>query len=1010
MSQKQKRKGSPRNISEIAVIAIVGVIAIVAAFIYQSHNTDGFNLKTNKNENTEVVAEVYDAGAVRLNEIMTANDSAFYTADGETSDWIEVMNTSSSTIDIAGYMIAKTQADKSRFTFPKTVLAPGESALVFCDKQARATSGYEYHAPFSLSRSGDTLMLFNPSGTAIDSINIPVLQNNESYARVSSTSWEVTSDYTPGMENTSANHEKLVFPLTESPIEITEIVAKNVSYAPTKTGEYFDYIEIHNTSSSGVDISGYHLSDKRDDVMRWAFPDGTVIGPDGYLIVYCSGKGDSSGGELHSTFKLSTEGEFAVLSDKKGHVIEIVEYGLMQADQAYSKDATGSFGTYLPPTPAQPNTLESAALIQNRFAAQNLTGVYISEISASTTRAKYDWVELYNSSNTDADLSGYYLSDDIKKPHKWQFPAGTKIPANSYVGVFCSGLNTTSGNVPHTSFRLSIEGGYTLCIADPEGKVIDRLYAPTQFSDISFGRLAGDMGNGYYFTTMTPGSANTGDFYARKAQPAKYSVPGGMYTEGQTVTVELSAAPGDRIYYTLDFTDPTQSSNLYTGPITLSETSVLRTRVYGDNALESYMDCQTYFFGVSHTMRVISFVSDPYNLTSEDYGIMVKGPNADSAYPYKGANFWQDWEREAHIEIYDTDGSLMVSQECGVKLQGQYSRAENQKSFKFYARKRYSGSNRFDAELFTERGYGSYRSFNIRPSGEDGQKTRLRDSILTSLAKGSSVFYQETELCVVYIDGVYWGQYNMREHIDTTSICQFEGWEGMEDDLDLVKANNNVFQGSNDSFAELLTWVKSNDTTTDSAYEKIGSYIDIRNYIEYMSVEIFTGNTDTLNVKRYRNPKGDGLWRWVLFDLDWAFYTDTDSIARWIKPGGMGNALRTDNTLFIACMKNPRFRDEFLTYFGEQLATTYSTANILSLVDARVKLLEPEMPMQSKKWGPSDSTWRSELRRFTRYAEDRPLKLLKYFQKALNLSNDEMKAYFTDAYEAIKAYKASKKQ
>ena len=200
----------------------------------------------------------------------------------------------------------------------------------------------------------------------------------------------------------------------------------------------------------------------------------------------------------------------------------------------------------------------------------------------------------------------------------------------------------------------------------------------------------------------------------------------------------------------------------------------------------------------------------------------------------------------------------------------------------------------------------------------------MRDAVMQSLAEGGNVMYQETEVGVLYIDGVYWGHYNLRERINTASICQFEGWEGDEDDLDLIKANSNVMQGSNATMEKLLKWVKSNDMNTDEAYRVLDSAIDIQNYIEYMAIEMFTGNTDTLNVKRYRNANADGKWRWVLFDLDWAFYEDTNSVRRWLTPGGMGNANRTDNSLFIACMKNDTFRDRFLTYLGEKMATTYS--------------------------------------------------------------------------------------
>lgn len=1007
-ARKPRRPVSGR--SDLAAISIIGIIAIVAAFIYQSFNTDGFRLNA-RSTSDGTVSEIHATGDIRLNEIMSANDTAFYTSDGETSDWVEVMNCGSFAVDITGYTLAKKNSGSDQFIFPSTVLDPGECALVFCDNKVRNTAGYEFHAPFGISRAGDTLMLFNAAGTAVDTVNIPEMTNNMSYSRMDAESWQVTGDYTPGLANTYENHATFVTPMAESPLEITELMASNKTYAPDNNGFYHDYIELHNNSGETIDISGYHLSDDRNDVMKWTFPEGTAIGPDGYLLVYASGLETTGDGQYHASFKLSSEGEAAVISNEKGQIIEIVEYGLLSDDQAWSRGSDGSFGTNMPPTPGMANTQESAALISDRFAAQNFTGIYITEVSASNTQAKYDWVEIYNASSGAVDLSGYGFSDNTGRPRKWTFPQGTTLGAGQYLGVFVSGITANTENKLHASFRLGAEGGYTLCLSTPEGLIFDRMYVPQQFSDISYGRLPGQYGRCYYFTSATPAADNGGSYYARKASPANYSVSGGLYDAGETLTVELTAEPGDRIYYTTDFTDPTEASSLYTGPITITDTTVLRTRVYADGALESYMSCQTYFFGISHTMRVVSLVSDPYNLTSDEAGIMVKGPNALPDYPYgsmnKGANFWMDWEREGHVEIYDTDGTQMVSQEMGLKLHGQFSRAEPQKAFKVYARNKYSGTNRFYAPLFDNLDYTEYKSFILRASGSDGDRTRMRDSVLTSLARGTSVMWQETELCVVYINGAYWGHYNMRQHINSYSICQFEGWEGQEADIDIVKANNRVMQGSNDTFAALLEWVKNNDTSTDAAYEKIGSVIDIQNYIEYMSLEIFTGNTDTLNVKRYRNANDDGLWRWIYFDLDWAFYTDTDSIARWLTPGGMGAQKRTDNTLFIACMKNPRFREEFLVYFGQQMATTFTTANVVSLIQARHQELLPEMERQAERWGPDAQTYSSEMAMLVNYAKTRPTKLLGYFKKALDLSNEDMQRYFGDAAQAIKDYESS---
>ena len=203
-------------------------------------------------------------------------------------------------------------------------------------------------------------------------------------------------------------------------------------------------------------------------------------------------------------------------------------------------------------------------------------------------------------------------------------------------------------------------------------------------------------------------------------------------------------------------------------------------------------------------------------------------------------------------------------------------------------------------------------------------------------------------------------------------------------------------QGSNETFAALVTWVKNNNTNTDEAYEYIGQRIDIRNYIEYMAVEMYTGNTDTLNVKRYRNPKTDGKWRWVLFDLDWAFNTDTNSVTRWLKPGGMGNGNRTDNSLFIACMKNSRFRDEFLTYLGEQMATTFSADHVLMLTQEYYEKLKPILPDQLARWNSTETKYANALKEFIAYARSRPYRMLQFLKycEALSLSQAQMEKYF----------------
>ena len=348
----------------------------------------------------------------------------------------------------------------------------------------------------------------------------------------------------------------------------------------------------------------------------------------------------------------------------------------------------------------------------------------------------------------------------------------------------------------------------------------------------------------------------------------------------------------------------------------------------------------------------------------------------------------------------------MLSENCALRLHGQGSRSMDQKGFKVIARGEY-GSNRFQAPLFTRRDYTEYQSFLLRSSSEDGPMTRMRDSILTSLARDTGVLYQETELCVLYINGEYWGHYNMRERICAAMICQYEGWEGQEDEIDIVKGNDQVLRGSNASFAAMLDYLRQNGVPDDETLARVGEEIDLDSFIAYQALQIFVGNADTLNVKRYRNLSADGKWHWAIFDLDWGFFVDTDSIRRWLEPEGMGARLATDNTLFRALMANATFRDRFLTFMGEKMATNWTSSNIEAMIRERYEALLPEMPRQLERWGPSRDVFERCVAEFVEYTRTRPRKLIGYFREELQMSSEDMEHYFGAAMRRIEEDEAA---
>ncbi len=342
---------------EILMLLAGGAVVCVLALLLQMAWPNGFPLVRSEKsaEATGRITEIHSNGAIRLNEVMTSNGSTLPLSDGTSPDWIEIINTGSDSVNLSGYSLSKNSDSTNVFTFPDCTLASGECVLVYADSKLREESGEAFHAPFRLSATGDTLMLFNPGGTAIDTVNIPALHKDSSYARISVNGWEESYMPTPGVENTEEAYRALTEPATDSPIVINEIMASNATTLADANGAYYDYIELYNRSSETVSLNGWYLSDDAGNVRKWCMPDVSLSAGE-YLVVFAS-KLDRTDDttQLHTNFSLSSEGESVVLSNASGRVMDRVDYDLLKKDVAWSRTQDGSYTSSLAPTPGQAN-------------------------------------------------------------------------------------------------------------------------------------------------------------------------------------------------------------------------------------------------------------------------------------------------------------------------------------------------------------------------------------------------------------------------------------------------------------------------------------------------------------------------------------------------------------------------------------------------------------------------------------------------------------------------------
>lgn len=311
-------------------------------------------------------------------------------------------------------------------------------------------------------------------------------------------------------------------------VALSEIMISNKGSVPDNLGGYPDYIELHNGSTEKADISGYGLSDSLLEGAKYVFPAGTVMEPDAYVVVWCGGEAEDG---MHAPFKLSA-GEEAVLFDASGRPLDTAVLNSVDSGMVLRRE--GEVWTQAKPCPGYPKTEEGMAEYEKSLKETEDIGLYINEFMASNATticdsfgSYSDWIELYNSTDTDMDISGFGISDNLSQPMKYRFPDGTTIAAKGYLVVFCSGNEGMQNGELHAPFGLR-SYGEDVVIANRAGRIIDSYSFKNQETDVSMARIPDGAGEFQSNSQPSPGYPNTGAGYS--AFDAANRLPlGGVY-------------------------------------------------------------------------------------------------------------------------------------------------------------------------------------------------------------------------------------------------------------------------------------------------------------------------------------------------------------------------------------------------------------------------------------------------------------------------------------------------
>jgi len=824
-------------------------------------------------------------------------------------------------------------------------------------------------------------------------------------------------------------------------IIINELSADNVSILQDDDGDYSDWIELHNPTSSALSLNGLFVSDDAQNLNKFPLPEGELAAF-GYLVLFASDKNRS-----HAVQRWNT-----VI--RKGSNTKYILPNALTSNRWIEKDFddsnwnTGVLGigygdgddnTTVPEATLSvftrtTFTIEDTSDITNMYLHVDYDDAYVAYINGTEiSRANI---------NGEAPLAYNQLAENYTEPKLPYGDALEPINLEHYRHLFTSGTNVlaiqvhnysagssdlslipylTFGfksaepisngissdikipeSVIHTNFKLS-SAGETLYLSNDNHTILDSLQYPMLKKNESFGRIAGTNNTGIFKET-TPGRTNNTQAYNQRLSIPERSHIGGFYNQGILLkwahTNDDDTLSHPPVYYTTDGSIPTTRSHLFTNEgIQIDSTMVLRFRALADGALPSDVQTESYFINETHELPVISISTDPENLWSDHKGIYVVGTNGTGGNGHDNANWNQDWEIPIGFEFYDKEKTRQIETGAGAKIFGGWSRLNPMKSLAIFFRSEY-GLGEVEYPFFQNKDITQFESIVLRNSGNDFSSqghSMFRDGLMQTLVHGTEIDGLGFQPAVVYLNGEYWGIHNIREKINEHYVAANGGVQPDEIDLLYNGSGLNYFAASNGSaedYDSLIDYVRRNLLFFPAQYERVNQMMDMNNYIDYMAAQIYYANTDWPgnNTKLWKSQKPDGKWRWILYDTDFGFglsyggqaWHNTLTFA--LEPNGPAWPNPSWSTLlFRQLFDSPSFRDSFTNRMADLMNTSFKPSHANHVIDSLAGLIYREIPRhmatvtRSGAWGGSTTGWYDQITQLKTFARERPHYIEEFF-------------------------------
>jgi hypothetical protein len=491
-----------------------------------------------------------------------------------------------------------------------------------------------------------------------------------------------------------------------------------------------------------------------------------------------------------------------------------------------------------------------------------------------------DWIEIYNPTDQPVNLAGWALTDDKNLPGKWIFPDVT-LENNSYLLVFASDKNRNiPGNQLHTNFKLSGDGEY-FALINPQGIAVTEFdpFFPVQQTDISFGYFESVY---ISFLVPTPGTVNL------QSGGTLLQAPVINYEHGfYNIPINLEMMCNDQdasIYYTTDGSLPDATNGtLFTDPVSIVTTSIIRAIAIKDNNPPSKVTTRTYLFlneiiqqpnnptgyptewGPYYSLAgtaIADYEMDPEMMIDPEFANSVKealldiptmslvtdkgylfshsqDPDTGGIYIYTGPSDnspGAGWERPVSFEYFDSKDSVSFQVDCGVQIQGGAGRLPEKSpkhSFRLVFKSIY-GPSRLNYPLFGDDALSSYNTIVLRAGfgnswihwshSERSMAQYLRDRWAKDTHRAMGYNSSHGIYVHLYINGMYWGIYNPSERMDNDFAASYLG--GDADDFDVIKDYAEAVDGNISAWNNMMVQANAGLASSE-AYQRIqGNYPD----------------------------------------------------------------------------------------------------------------------------------------------------------------------------------------